>query len=90
MNISITTTLLVVRDVSGVELRVALSVLSATIGLYVNYSCHSTTIDNIDTSSRSTDRDWTMDIRKHFFSNRVVSHWNSLPSYVVDADSLES
>jgi len=29
-----------------------------------------------------------LNIRKHFFSNRVVSHWNSLPSHVVDADTV--
>jgi len=29
-----------------------------------------------------------LDIRKHFFSNRVVSHWNSPPSHVVDADTV--
>jgi len=29
-----------------------------------------------------------LDIRKHFFSNRVVSHWNSLPSHFVDADTV--
>ena len=28
------------------------------------------------------------DIRKHFFSNRVVSLWNAMPSYVVTAYSL--
>jgi len=29
-----------------------------------------------------------LDIRKNFFSNRVVSHWNSLPSHIVEADSV--
>jgi len=29
-----------------------------------------------------------LDIRKHFFSNRDASHWNSLPSHVVDADTV--
>jgi len=27
------------------------------------------------------------DLRKHFFSNRVVSFWNSLPGGVVDCDT---
>jgi len=29
-----------------------------------------------------------LDIRKYFFSNRIVSIWNSLPSHVVEADSV--
>ena len=29
-----------------------------------------------------------LDIQKNFFSNRVVSHWNSLPLHVVDADTV--
>jgi len=28
------------------------------------------------------------DLRKHFFTNRVVSLWNSLPNVVVDSDSI--
>jgi len=28
------------------------------------------------------------DIRKHFFTNRVVSLWNSLPNIVVDSESI--
>ena len=31
-----------------------------------------------------------LDIRKYSFTNRVVDTWNSLPSYVVDANSLNS
>jgi len=30
------------------------------------------------------------DLRKHFFTNRVVSLWNSLPNNVVDSDSIKS
>ena len=31
-----------------------------------------------------------LDVRKHFFSNRVVDLWNSLPEYVISANSVNS
>ena len=31
-----------------------------------------------------------LDIRRKFFTQRVVTHWNRLPKKVVDAPSLEA
>ena len=31
-----------------------------------------------------------MDIRRNFFTQRVVTHWNRLPKEVVDAPSLDA
>jgi len=39
---------------------------------------------------RLVKRRCNLDIRKYFFSQRVVNTWNNLPQSVVDADSVNS
>ena len=31
-----------------------------------------------------------LNVRKFFFTQRVISEWNSLPSFIVDASSVNS
>ena len=35
-------------------------------------------------------RSFRLDVRKNFFSSRVVDAWNELPQYVVDAETVNS
>ena len=41
-------------------------------------------------SSKLVQGRFTLDIRRKFFTQRVVTHWNRLPKEAVDAPSLEA
>ena len=32
----------------------------------------------------------TTDVRRHFFTNRIVNEWNALPNYIKDSVSISS
>ena len=43
-----------------------------------------------ENSSKLEEGSFRLDIRKKFFTVRVVGHWNKLPREAVDAPSLEA
>ena len=41
-------------------------------------------------TNKTVKNSFCLDVRKHFFSNRVVDAWKELSQYVVDAETVNS